>query len=200
MNESPARVARKVRARRKDSEPVASMVRLHSSGLMLILLSLAFSVAAIWILASSFLIVRGPEALIGILIGAAIELIAVIFFILPLLIGNLLTGTMLEIRYGIQFSEEIPLHEIEEIERLDRLPAPSGILGGGIRLGVEYSAFDKRFTVLRSKHGMVRIKLLNGIVIRSWFVPRMVKEIIFDTLDGDKVIKKMDEMRLQGVE
>jgi len=198
MNESPARIARKVRAKRDGAGSQGKTVRLRSAGLTLLALSVAFLIVGAWTIASSFIFVYGPESMIGLAIGAAIALFAVIFFVLPLLRGNLLMGMAVVVRYGIQFSEEIPLYEVAEIEKLDRMPSPR-LLGGGVGLGVTYSIFDMRYTVLRSKRGIVRLKLANEMTIRNWLIPRSAKEIIFDTLNGDEVVRRFEEVRALDV-
>jgi hypothetical protein len=197
MNESPVQVARKVKAKR--SAAPGATVRLRSARIMLLVLSATFLVAAAWTIASSFIFLHGPESAIELALGAAIAAFAVVFFVLPMLRGNMLSGMSILVRYGIQFSEEVPLYEVAQMERLSRLPASSGLLGGGVRLGVEYSLFDNRFTVLRSKRGIIRMRLANEIIVRSWLIPRRVKEIIFDTLDGDEVLRRYEEVRLLDV-
>jgi len=191
----PARVARKVKSKRESAGTARGTVRLRSRKLMLASLSAVFLAVAAWIVVSAFVFVNGPEYAIGLIIGAAIALAAMVFFVMPLTVPNLLTDMTLVIRYGIQFKEEIPLYEIAEIEKLKKLPASPGILGGGARLGVEYSIFDKRFTVLRSKQGIVRVKLTDEVTVRSWLIPRKVEEIMFDTLDGDAVINRVNEVK-----
>ena len=86
------------------------------------------------------------------------------------------------------------------VELIERLPSSPSILGGGVKLGVEYSVFDKRFTVLRSKRGVVKIRLANEIYIRNWFVPRQVDEIVFDTLDADEVVRRINAAKNVGAE
>lgn len=200
MNEPSPRVARKVKARRGLPGGSKGTVKLRSPVLTHVAISIAFLALAAWIIASDFLFLRSSEMLIGLMLGAATLVIAVVFFVLPLLIGNILTEMTVIIRYGIQFSEEIPLYEIEKAELLGRLPASPGLLGGGARLGVEYSIFDRRFTVLRSKRGIVRIRLANEISVRNWFIPRQVKEIVFDTLDGEEVVRRIDAAKSLGAE
>jgi len=190
-----SRVARKVKSKRGEDRGRKATLQLRSRKLMLASLSATFLIFATWILASAFIFVNGQDSTIGLIIGAAIALVAVVFFVLPLTMQNLLTDMTIIIRYGIQFNEEIPLYDIAKIEQLSKLPASPGILGGGVRLGVEYSIIDKRFTVLRSKQGVMRMRLANEITIRSWLIPRKVEEILFDSLDGDEIIKRIDEVK-----
>jgi len=198
MMETSPRVARKVRAKRERSGGPKGTIRLRSPVLTNLAITIAFLILAAWIVASDLLFLRGSESLIGLLIGAVVILIAIVFFMLPLLLGNVLTGMTLVIRYGIQFSEEIPLYEIEKVELMERLPASSGFIGAGVKLGVTYSMLDKRFTVLRSRRGIVRIKLVNDIPVRNLLIPRMVNEIVFDTLDGDKIVKRVNEVKSEA--
>lgn len=195
MTEPATRVARKVKAKRESPGERKGTVRLRSPVLAYAGLAVAFILLAAWMLLSDLLFLRGSESVIVMVIGAAMVIVIVVFFVLPLFIGNVLTDMTIRIRYGIQFREEIPLYEIERIELVGKVPASSGILGSGVKLGVTYSAFDERFTVLRSKRGVVRIVLAKEIMVSNWLIPRRVKEIVFDTLDGDKVAKRIEAVK-----
>jgi hypothetical protein len=160
-------------------------LRLRSSNRMLVMLSsigLAFG--------AIILLYPGPPSPDSTAIafqygsGALVLAATIIFFVTPIFVGNLLTPSKLILRYGILFRLEIFLSNISEVETLDRLPRPSLLFGRGFRLGVEYSVIDRRFTVLRSKSGAMRIVLKDEVEGRDWFVQKRVEEIVFDTLDS----------------
>jgi len=103
---------------------------------------------------------------------------------------NVLTPTKLIVRYGILFKLEIPIGNIEKVE-----PVVTGAVGflsfsRGLRLGIEYSLIDHRYSVLRSKRGMVRVSLNTELTVDGWFSQRRLDEIVFDTLDSETFIKR----------
>ena len=185
-------VPRKVRVRGLGT------VRLRSSNLTLgILSALGFAFSAIILF---YAIQPFPDSAIVIMqsaIGIIVLAATVIFFMLPILIDNYLTPSKLVLRYGVMFRLEIPLSKISKAETMDRLSKPSLLLGRGFRIGVEYSVIDRRFTVLRSKHGIVRIALAEEVEGRNWFVPKRVEEIVFDTLDSETLLKRIREGDLE---
>ncbi len=132
--------------------------------------------------------------------GSAISIFVitgtVLFFLLPTFISNELTQSNLILRYGILFRLEVPLSRISKIEVLDRLPGPSLLLGRGFRIGVEYSVIDRRFVVLRSRRGVIRMSLNEEIRGRDWLVSKRVKEVVFDTLDYAIIKKRLEEARI----
>jgi hypothetical protein len=198
MSEQPTRVPRKVRSKKED-RTLGPVIRLRSSISALLILSIASIVAGIWILASTLMFIRIEDSLLDFVIGGGVIFIGMVFFVLPLTLGHVLTGMALIIRYGIQFKVEIPFYDIETAEPVGSVPGKSGLLGSGMKLGVTYSNIDERFTVLRSKKGIVRIKLANSIGVNNWFIPRVTREIVFDTADSKAVLKRIEDFKSREV-
>jgi len=179
-------IARKVKVKGRGT------LRLRSSNRTLtVLSSIGLAFGAI------ILLYPGPSSLdstaIAFQYGSGVLVIAatIIFFVTPIFVENLLTPSKLILRYGILFRLEIFLSNISKVETLDHLPRPSLLFGRGFRLGVEYSVIDRRFTVLRSKRGAVRIVLKDEVEGRDWFVPKRVEEVIFDTLDSTSLRNRL---------
>jgi hypothetical protein len=177
-------IARKIRV------PGAGTVRLRSYWIPLAVLSAIFLVFGLWILIASFIFVDSYALMIGASTGAAVLLFTLVFFVTPMLNGNVLTPTRLMVRYGILFKLEIPRGYIEKVE-----PVAAGTVGflsfsRGLRLGVEYSLIDHRYSVLRSKRGMVRVSLNTELTVDGWFSQRRLNEIVFDTLDPRTFIER----------
>lgn len=177
-------IARKIRVAGEGT------VRLRSSKVTLAALSAIFLVLGLWILVASFIFVDSYALMIGALTGAAVLLFTLIFFITPMLNENILTPTRLIVRYGILFKQEIPLEFVKKVE-----PVATGTMGllsfsRGLRLGVEYSLIDCRYSILRSKRGMVRVSLNTEMTVDGWFSQRRLSEIVFDTLDSKTLIER----------
>jgi len=177
-------IARKIRVAGEGT------VRLRSSRMTLAVLSATFIVFGFWILIASFIFVDSYASMIGALTGAAVLLFTLVFFATPMLSDNTLTPTKLIIRYGILFRLEIPIGYIEKVE-----PVAAGTVGllsfsRGLRLGIEYSLIDHRYSLLRSKRGMVRVLLNTELTVDGWFSQRRLDEIVFDTLDSETFIKR----------
>lgn len=177
-------IARKIRV------PGAGTLHLRSSRVTLAVLSAIFLAFGFWILIASFIFVDSYALMIGALTGGAVLLFTSAFFVSPMLNDNVLTPTQLMIRYGILFRLEIPLGYIEKAEIV-----PAGTVGflsfsRGLRLGVEYSLIDHRYSVLRSKRSMVRISLNTEMIVDGWFSQRRLDEIVFDVLDSKALIEK----------
>lgn len=180
-------IARKIRV------AGAGIVRLRSSKTTLAVLSATFLVFGLWIFIASFIFVDSYALIIGALIGATVLIFTLIFFISPMLTYNILTPTRLTIRYGILFKLDIPLGQIDKIE-----PVRTGAVGllsfsRGLRLGVEYSLIDRRYSVLRSKRGMVKVVLSSEMTVEGWFSQRRLSEVVFDTLDSRTLIERATE-------
>jgi hypothetical protein len=180
-------IARKIRV------PGTGTARLRSSKITLVVLSAIFLVFGLWILIASFIFVDSYALMIGALTGAAVLIFTSVFFITPMLNENIITPTKLIIRYGILFKLEIPLDYIEKVDSV-----PAGTVGflsfsRGLRLGVEYSLIDHRYSVLRSKRGMVRVSLNTEMTVDGWFSQRRLDEIVFDTLDSRAFIERTME-------
>ena len=168
-------------------------VRLRSSKMTLAVLSSTFLAFGLWILTASFIFVDSYASMIGALTGVTVLIFTLIFFITPMLNDNILTPTRLIVRYGILFRQEIPLGYIDKIE-----PVRAGTVGPlsfsrGLRLGVEYSLIDHRYSVLRSKRGMIKVLLNTELTVEGWFSQRRLNEIVFDTLDSKTVIERTTE-------
>jgi hypothetical protein len=153
-----------------------------------------FLVFGFWILIASFIFVDSYALMIGALTGAVVLLFTLIFFVSPMLNENVLTPTKLMVRYGILFKLEIPLGYIEKVE-----PVAAGTVGflsfsRGLRLGVEYSLIDHRYSVLRSKRSMVRVSLNTEMIVDGWLSQRRLDEIVFDTLDSRAFIERTTEL------
>jgi hypothetical protein len=177
-------IARKIRV------AGAGTVRLRSSRTTLTVLSVIFLVSGFWILIAGFSFVDSYALMIGALTGTAVLLFTLIFFVSPMLNDNVLTPTKLTVRYGILFKLEIPIGHIEKVE-----PVATGTMGflplsRGFRLGIEYSLIDRRYSVLRSKRGMVRVVLNRELTVDGWFSQRRLGEIVFDTLDPRAFIER----------
>lgn len=177
-------IARKIRV------AGAGTVRLRSYKMTLAVLSSVFLVLGLWILTASFLYVDSYALMMGALTGATVLIFTLIFFITPMLNDNILTPTKLMVRYGILFRLEIPLGQLEKVE-----PVLTGTVGflsfsRGLRLGIEYSLIDHRYSILRSKRGMVRVSLNTELTVKGWFSQRRLDEIVFDTLDSETLIKR----------
>jgi hypothetical protein len=178
-------IARKIRVAGEGT------VRLRSSRMTLAVLSAIFLLFGFWILIASFIFVDSYALMIGALTGAVVLLFTLIFFVSPMLNDNILTPTKLIVRYGILFKLEIPIGHIEKVE-----PVATGTVGllsfsRGLRLGIEYSLIDHRYSVLRSKRGMVRVSLNTELTVDGWFSQRRLDEIVFDTLDSKTFIERM---------
>jgi hypothetical protein len=180
-------IARKIRVAGEGT------VRLRSSRMILAVLSAIFLLFGFWILIASFIFVDSYASMIGALTGAVVLLFTLIFFVSPMLNDNVLTPTKLIVRYGILFKLEIPIGNIEKVE-----PVVAGTVGllsfsRGLRLGIEYSLIDHRYSVLRSKRGMVRVSLNTELTVDGWFSQRRLDEIVFDTLDSKTFIERTME-------
>jgi hypothetical protein len=180
-------IARKIRVAGEGT------VRLRSSRMILALLSAIFLVFGLWILIASFIFIDSYASIIGALTGTAVLLFTLAFFVSPMLNDNVLTPTKLMVRYGILFKLEIPREHIEKVE-----PVAGGTVGflsfsRGLRLGIEYSLIDHRYSVLRSKRGMVRVSLNTEMTVDGWFSQRRLSEIVFDTLDSRTFIERTTE-------
>lgn len=180
-------IARKIRV------PGAGTVHLRSSRTTLTVLSVIFLVFGFWILIASFIFVDSYALMIGALTGAVVLLFTLIFFVSPMLNDNVLTPTKLMVRYGILFKLEIPIGHIEKVE-----PVVVGTVGflsfsRGLRLGIEYSLIDHRYSVLRSKRSMVKVILNKKLTVDGWFSQRRLDEIVFDTLDSRVFIERTTE-------
>ena len=180
-------IARKIRVAGEGT------VRLRSSRMILALLSAIFLVFGLWILIASFIFIDSYASIIGALTGTAVLLFTLAFFVSPMLNDNVLTPTKLMVRYGILFKLEIPREHIEKVE-----PVAGGTVGflsfsRGLRLGIEYSLIDHRYSVLRSKRGMVRVSLNTELTVDGWFSQRRLDEIVFDTLDSKTFIERTME-------
>jgi hypothetical protein len=181
-------IARKIRV------PGAGTLRLRSSRTTLAVLSMIFLVFGFWILIASFIFVDSYALMIGALSGGGVLLFTLAFFVSPMLNDNALTPTKLIIRYGVLFKLEIPIEYIEKVESV-----PAGTVGflsfsRGLRLGVEYSLIDRRYSLLRSKHSMVRVSLNTEMTVDGWFSHRRLNEVVFDTLDSRTFIEKTTEL------
>jgi hypothetical protein len=177
-------IARKIRV------PGEGTVRLRSSKMTLAVLSTIFLVFGLWVLIASLIFVDSYAQVIGALTGGTVLLFTAVFFASPMLNDNVLTPTQLMVRYGILFKFEIPLGYIEKVE-----PVPEGTVGflsfsKGLRLGVEYSLIDYRYSVLRSKRSMVRVSLNTEMIVDGWFSKRRLHEVVFDTLDSKTFIER----------
>jgi len=133
--------------------------------------------------------VENEGGVFTIVVGAIILTISVIYFLLPIFIGNLATATRLILRFGILFRLELPLGEIAEICREDdvrRLPLL-------LNIGVRYAPLSNQLRVLRSKTGIVRLKLKRelwiGILNRT-----KIDEILFDVLNADDLVKLIGDV------
>lgn len=174
---------------------IAAVVSLRSSITSLALLSIVFLIFGTWIMITMQTGLGSEGSLIALLAGSLVLIFTFVFFITPIMMGHMLAPGKLVIRYGILFRTEISIGDIAEAEAIGSLPAGGWSLLFGVPLGVAYSLIDHRFTVLRSKSGLLRIRLAEEINIRNWLIPRRVIEIIFDTLDADRVL---DAVRRYG--
>jgi len=198
MSEQPTKVPRKVRSKRED-RPLGPVIRLRSNKTALLILSIASIAAGVWIIASTLMFIRIEDSLLELVAGGAVIFIGLVFFVLPLALGHVLTGMALIIRYGIQFKVEVPFYDIEAVESIGNVPGRSGLLGSGLKLGVVYSNIDERFTVLRSKKDIIRIKLADSVGVNNWFIPRVTREIVFDTADSKAVLKRIENFKSREV-
>jgi hypothetical protein len=180
-------IARKIRV------PGAGTVRLRSSRMTLAVLSAIFLVLSFWTLIASFIFVDSYALMIGALTGAVVLLFTLIFFVSPMLNDNILTPTKLMVRYGILFKLEIPIGHIEKVELVAAGTVGLLSFSRGLRLGIEYSLIDHRYSVLRSKRSMVRVSLNPEMTVDGWFSQRKLDEIVFDTLDSKTLIKRTME-------
>jgi hypothetical protein len=165
--------------------------RLRSSRTTLTALSVIFLASGFWILIAGFSFVDSYALMIGALTGTAVLLFTLIFFVSPMLNDNVLTPTKLTVRYGVLFKLDIPIGHIKKVE-----PVATGAMGflpfsRGLRLGIEYSLIDHRYSVLRSKRGMVKVVLNKELTVDGWFSQRRLDEIVFDTLDPMAFIERM---------
>lgn len=184
-----ARIARKIRAGKSGA------VSLRSSRTNLILLSAVFMIFGIWIIVSSLLAIDSGTMMFGIVVGSLIVAFALVFFVSPMFKGHMLTSSNLIVRYGILFRQAIPLDGISKVVVEGSWRGSRILLGKGIRLGVEYSIIDRRFTVLRSKHGIVRLVLKDELIVDGLFGEKELKEIAFDTVDSDLLIDRVERTR-----
>ena len=180
-------IARKIRVAGEGT------VRLRSSRMTLAVLSAIFLLFGFWILIASFIFVDSYASMIGALTGTSVLLFTLAFFVSPILNDNILTPTKLMVRYGILFKLEIPLVCIEKVEKV--ATGTVGFLSSsrGLRLGIEYSLIDHRYSVLRSKRGMIRVSLNTELTVDGWFSQRRLDEIVFDTLDSKTFIERTTE-------
>ena len=167
-------------------------VHLRSSKMTLAVLSATFLVFGLWILIASFIFVDSYALIIGALSGVAVLLFTLVFFVTPMLKDNVLTPTRLIVRYGILFRQEIPLGCIEKVEPVRQATVGLLSFSRGLRLGVEYSLIDHRYSALKSKRGLVRVRLNTELSVDGWFSQRRLDEIVFDTLDSETLIERTE--------
>ncbi len=170
-------------------------MRLRSSKTALAVLSTIFLILGIWTLIASFIFVDSYALMIGASTGAFILLFTFIFFVTPMLNDNILTPTKLIVRFGILFKQEIPLESIKKVEAVPTGGMSLLSFSRSLRLGIEYSFIDHRYSILRSKRGMVRVSLNSELTVEGWFSERRLDEIVFDTLDPRTLIERTKESR-----
>lgn len=160
-----------------------SVERLSSNVLLLVLLSAIFVIIALYLIITSQSLADQTTSSIGFGIGLLILAIAFIFFVWPTLTPNLLTPTRLVVRFGCIFNMSIALSNIESVEQL---------IGPAGPIGTRYSLIDRRYSVLRCRHGAVKIILrreaTTGLLLR-----RSVKELVIDCSSPDALLRRLGD-------
>lgn len=165
------------------------VIALRSNNLMLSILAIIFLPLGGWLIAAGLQEAMDNEGgLFTTAIGVIILAISIIYFFLPIFIGNLVTETKLILQFGILFRLELPIGEIAEISRRSETSGLPLILS----IGVRYSPLSSQLRVLRSKTGLVRLRLRRelwiGLINRT-----KIDEILFDTLNADALEKLVRE-------
>jgi len=170
------------------------VTRLPSDDRVLNFISIIFIAIGIWMLLwSSIFSSQSDFNYIGFSVGIIMIAITFIFLIPPILIVSLLTPTRLILRYGLLFRLSISLDEISEAD-FDRTYARFPVL---FKIGVRYSPFNNRLSVLRSKNGIIRLKLRQKIWI-GWIFKSAVDEIYFDVLDARDLLSIIGKSGLEA--
>ena len=92
------------------------VIALRSDIRMLSILAVIFVPLGAWLIAAVYQdAVDNEGGLFTTAIGVIIMAISVIYFLLPIFIGNIVTETRLILRFGILFRLELPLGEIAEM-------------------------------------------------------------------------------------
>lgn len=165
--------------------------RLRSDKKMLSLISVAFLVIGFWLVGSSLTTIdRSISDSITAIVGMIILIFSTIFFVSPIFLENLITPNRLIIRYGFIFRLELPIGEIADAREIVRV----GIIPLVLGMGVDYSASRRRIKVLRSRKGMVMLRLRREIILGRIFKQR-IEEIFIDTVDSEFLIKSISQDR-----
>ncbi|HDP96402.1 MAG TPA: hypothetical protein ENN25_01755 [Euryarchaeota archaeon] len=168
------------------------VIALRSNNWMLSILAIIFLPLSIWLIAAGVQdAVENEGGIFTVVIGAVILAISVVYFLLPIFIENLVTGTRLILRFGVLFRLELPLGEIAEIRREEDV----GGLPLVLSIGVRYAPLSSQLRVLRSKTGIVRLRLRKelwiGMINRT-----KIDEIVFDALNADDLVRLFGEVKV----
>jgi hypothetical protein len=154
---------------------------------MLVILSLIFLLLGTYIILIGLSLIDINTQIIGEAVGMIIIAIDAIFFISPIFSYHIITPTRLILRHGIQFRTEISLKNILEIEKIEKSSGLPLVIG----IGVKYSMIDKRYSVMRSHNGLIKVRLEKEMILGWSIFPKSVKEFVFDTIDADDLIRRV---------
>lgn len=165
------------------------VIALRSNNWMLSILAIIFLPLGVWLIVAGLQeAVENEGGIFTVVVGAVILAISIIYFLLPIFIGNLVTPTKLILRFGILFRLELPLGEIAEMHREEDVGGFPLLLS----IGVRYAPLSSQLRVLRSKTNVVRLRLKRelwiGIINRT-----KIDEILFDALNADDLAKLLNE-------
>ena len=170
------------------------VIRLRSNRIVLLLLSMIFVGFSIWLIVSSLVVMRQwITEIIGIVIGLLIMSISIVFLISPMFLENLITPTKLVLRFGLLFRLELPLGEIAEASEARLSTGIPLILG----MGVRYSLLDRRLQVLRSRRGIVTLRLKKKLIYGRIF-KRIIEVIVLDVSDPEELLRRIAECDISG--
>jgi len=162
-----------------------SVKKMRSSNATLIILSIIFLIIGAYFITASLITSWRDDSLLVLAIGIIVLVFTILFFVSPIFYRHILTPTKIIFRHGFLFKMQIFLDDIVSIEEIgDRSGMP--MLGG---LGVKYHRIDRRYSILRSRNGILKIRLRKPLTTGWMPFRKSVEEIIFDTIDSEELLR-----------
>jgi len=139
-------------------------------------------IVAVWLLVLLSFLPEEPLLFVAV-VGVVLAVAVLVIGVSPLLTPHEIVDGKILIRQGWHSHMEVPLDQVQRVQRLERIKAKEGVL---------LDAFNKTLVLTGTKTNGVRIELKKEVRVPSAFWKK-VKVVIFDVNDPERFITEMEK-------